>query len=149
MLTAELPPRVKGFTDEINILFAIDEDGNILGLTVISHRETPYYFRLVRSSGFFDKIKDRNFTQLSDIKAVTGASVSSKAVLQDMQSAANLAMKEIFGKPVPAEKTASLASIYFQPRMVALMVVLLLGLALRFFKFNRGSDGRFLRSVWV
>ena len=68
---------------------------------------------------------------------MTGASVSSRAVLRDMQGAANLAMKEIFGKPVPAEKTASLAAIYFSPRMIALMAVLLLGLSLRFFKSNR------------
>ena len=138
VLTAELPPKIKGFADEINILFAIDEDGKIIGLKVISHRETPYYFRMIRSSGFFEKIlKTKNAGELSEIKAVSGASISSKAILADMQAAAYLAMKEIFKREVPAVKSVSLVGIYFQPRMIALMTVLLLGLASSFFRNRR------------
>jgi len=137
LLTAELPPKIKGFTDEINILFAVDEDGKILGLRVISSRETPYYFRMVRSSGFFDKIIGNNFDRLGELKAVSGASISSKAVLEDMQSSASLAMKEIFHREVPQSKSTSIISLYLQPRIIALAVVLLFGFSLYFVKSGR------------
>ena len=137
LLTAELPPKIKGFTDEINILFAVDEDDKILGLRVISSRETPYYFRMVRSSGFFEKIIGNNFDRLGEVKAVSGASISSKAILDDLQSSASLAMKEIFLREIPQSKSSSIISLYLQPRIIALSVVLLLGLSLHFFKSNR------------
>jgi len=136
LLTAELPPKVKGYTDEINILFAIDEDGKVIGLKVISQRETPYYFRMVRAAGFFEKVKGSNAGQIAEIKAVSGASVSSKAILDDVQGASVLAMREIFKREVPAVKSASLAGIYLAPRMLALMMVLVLGLAARFLKWR-------------
>jgi len=137
LLTAELPPKIKGFTDQINILFAIDETGNILGLKVISQRETPYYFRLIRSSGFFEKLAGRRFDQLRDIKAVSGASISSNAALKDLQASANLAMREIFKQQIQEAPSASLLRIYFQPRMIALMLVLLLGLSVRYLKIRQ------------
>jgi len=137
LLTAELPPKLKGFTDEINILFAVDEDGKILGLRVISSRETPYYFRMVRNSGFLDKIIGNNFDRLGGLKAVSGASISSKAILDDIRTSAGLAMKEIFHREIPQAQSTSVISLYLQPRIIALAVVLLLGFSLSFFKSVR------------
>ena len=134
LLTAELPPRVQGFTDQINILFSLDEDGNILKLRVISQRETPYYFRLVRSAGFLDKISGGNYRGLSEIKVVSGASISSQAIRDDLKTSSALAMKEIFHQQVSETEAVSLAAVYLQPRFIVLAVVLLLGLCARFFK---------------
>ena len=134
LLTAELSPKVKGYTDEINILFAVDEDGRIVGLKVISQRETPYYFKLIRAAGFFEKLKGKNAGELSELAAVSGASVSSRAILADVEGAAVLAMREIFQRELPGLKTVPLSAIYFSPRMLALMAVLLAGLAAAFIK---------------
>jgi len=134
LLTAELPPEFKGFTDQINILFSIDQDGNLLKLRVISERETPYYFRLIRSAGFFEKISGKNFRELSRVKVVSGASISSKAILDDLKAGANLAMREIFQREVSEEKATALTDIYLQPRIIVLMIILLLGWAVRYFR---------------
>jgi len=137
LVTAELPPRIKGYVDEINLLFALDEDGRILGIKVMSQRETPYYFRLIRNAEFLPRLTGRNASQLAEIKVVSGASVSSKAIIADLQAASNLALKEIFRREVPPAKSAARLQAYFQPRVFALLIVLLLGLAAAFFRGRR------------
>ncbi len=134
LLTAELPPVFKGFTDQINLLFSIDRDGKILQIRVISQRETPHYFRMIRASGFFEKMIGKNLRELPEIKAVSGASISSQAILDDLQTSARMAMKEIFHQPVAEAGAVSAAQIYFQPKIIGLAAILLMGLMARYYR---------------
>jgi len=127
LLSAELAEEVKGFSGPINILFAMDEEGRILSFRIISHQETPYYFRLIKGSGFFEKIVGRPYTELKDIKVVSGASVSSKAILDSLDSSAQLAGEKIFGKAREAIPRPSILSNYLKLKPIALTIILILG----------------------
>jgi len=137
LLSAEIPPKIQGFTDQINILFSMDQDGNILKLRVISHKETPYYFRLIRGSGFLDRLIGKNFNELSEIKAVSGATISSKAILEDLKTSGQIALKEIFQKDTGQGASVSLAKVYLQPKIALLLAILLMGII-----------ARYVRSLW-
>jgi len=137
--TARIEPKVKGYVDEINVFFVLDEDGMIRGLDVIADRETPYYMDLVKSSGFFEKFIGRNLRQgFGDIDAVTGATITSKAVKADLEAAANTAGEKLFGISIPRVPRVETLG-YFrkvrEARTIILGLVLLLGLVTRYKKF--------------
>ncbi len=131
VLTAELEPEIKGFTDQINILFSIDETGRIIALIPISHRESKHYFRLIERAGFFQKIKGKRYTELDDIKAVSGATISSRAILQDIKTSAQLVMEKIFGAEGEVVSKPGWIDLYFQPKIIILCLMLFFGLILR------------------
>jgi hypothetical protein len=138
--TARIPPKVKGYVDEINVFFVLDEDGAIRGLDLIADRETPYYMDLIRSSGFFEKFIGRNLRQgFADIDGVTGATISSKAIKADLEAAANTTGEKLFGISVPRVETPGYFRILREPRTIALAVVLILGLLTRYRKFFPGQ----------
>jgi len=131
VLSAELEPEVKGFTDQINILFSLDETGRIISMIPISHRESKYYFHLIERAGFFQKLKGKKYTELGDVKAVSGATISSRAILKDLQSSAQLVMEKIFGAEREVVSKPSWIDLYFQPKIIILCLMLLFGLILR------------------
>ena len=138
LATARIPPKVKGYVDEINVFFVLDEDGMIRGLDVIADRETPYYMDLVKSSGFFGKFIGRNLRQgFADIDAVTGATITSKAVKADLEAAAATAGEKLFGLSVPRVETLGYFRKVREARTITLGLVLLLGLVTRYKKFFR------------
>jgi len=136
LLTAELPPEIRGFNDQINILFSIDESGRIISVLPISHRESRYYFRLIEKSNFFKKLIGKKYDELGDIKTVTGATISSRAILSDLQTSAELAMSKIFGRKSQIKPFYSFSKIYLNIKIFSLVFVLFLGLVSKFYRKN-------------
>jgi hypothetical protein len=89
--TDRMAPLVKGYNGQIGALVALDKDGQILGVDVLSQHETPGPFSKLKAP-FFAQFRGRRADQApQDINGVTGATVSSTAVIKDVfQSAATL-----------------------------------------------------------
>ena len=138
LATARLEPTVKGYVDQINIFFVLDEDGMIRGVDLIADRETPYYMQMIRDSGFFEKFIGQSLRQgFKGIDAVSGATISSKAIIADLEAAATSAGDQLFGISVPRAEALGYVRIVREPRTIILCIVLLLGLLTRYKKFFR------------
>ncbi len=87
-LTSAVPPPVRGYRGEIDVLVGIDLAGKITGVSILSHDEDPQYMKRVTDGGFLQKFVGRSVDRgFDDIEAVTGATISSIAVKKDIATA--------------------------------------------------------------
>ncbi|MGL5345787.1 MAG: RnfABCDGE type electron transport complex subunit G [Peptostreptococcaceae bacterium] len=97
----------KGYGGPIKIMTAIDPNGAVIGYNVLSHNETPGLGDRTMVSPFKDQfigktvealkvVKDA--TDKKDIQAITGSTISSKAVTDGVKLAAEEVSQYIGGK---------------------------------------------------
>ena len=80
-----------GYGGEILIMIGFLEDGEILGVRILSHGETKGIgTRVVESEEFLSQFKGKNALNEAGVDAVSGATVSSSAVLTGINNACNL-----------------------------------------------------------
>ena len=71
----------KGYSSVIDTLVGIFPDGKISAIKVISLNETPGLGMRVAESKFGDQFKNQDSLDLSGVEAITGATISSRAVM--------------------------------------------------------------------
>jgi len=98
----DLSPKVRGFGGKINLAVYVDDlDGSLIGFHMIRSNETPAYLELL--SKWSDSLIGRNLFQsepFADIQAVTGATVSSEAILSALQASGQRFAAEVLGRQV-------------------------------------------------
>lgn len=97
---------VKGFGGDINMLVGINNDATLAGIDVLSHSETAGLGAKADTKDFEDKFigKDailkivKSKTERSDeVEAITGATVTSKAIAKGIEDAFNQVQKVMSG----------------------------------------------------
>jgi predicted membrane-bound spermidine synthase/Na+-translocating ferredoxin:NAD+ oxidoreductase RnfG subunit len=106
----DLAPDVRGFGGRMNLAVYVDDPGGkLINFHIIRSNETPAYLELLgkwRSS-----LSERQLFKpepFADVHAVTGATVSSEAILSALQTSARRFATQILGRAVeagPEEKT--------------------------------------------
>jgi NosR/NirI family transcriptional regulator, nitrous oxide reductase regulator len=144
--TTDLAPAVKGYVDEINALVVVDKQGTIRAVRVLAYRETPAYMRKLFAAHFFERFIGKNVTGPIEIDAVTGASVSSRALRDDVLAAARQVASRVYGLPAPGPAEAGYAAALSDPRLLAIAAGLALALGARFSPWPR--RGR-REAAWV
>jgi len=133
-ITTDLPPDMKGYVGPVPVLVGIGTDGAIERLVVLENRETPYYMKRVLQSGFIEKFRGKNVREkFADIDAVTGATVTSKAIAGDVVTASREVAERLFGIEVPESREAGTQPV----KAAAMAAVLLAALAARIWNRNR------------
>ncbi len=98
----DLAPEVRGFGGRINLAVHVDDrDGRLIGFHMIRSNETPAYLELL--SQWFDSLIGRNLFQsepFADIQAVTGATVSSEAIISALQASGQRFAADVLSRPV-------------------------------------------------
>jgi uncharacterized membrane protein len=96
-LTSSMPPKVKGYGGEIQALVGIDKSGTITGIEILRHSETPFYFGMVEEAGLIRDIKGHRIEDgYKGLSIVSGATISSRAILKDvLGGAAKIAREEL------------------------------------------------------
>ncbi len=89
----------KGYSSTIETMVGMFNDGTIAAIKVLSQNETPGLGTQVAESEFTEQFKKQDALQLSDVQAITGASISSQAVMDSVKVKA----KEIQGMLKNAE----------------------------------------------
>jgi Na+-translocating ferredoxin:NAD+ oxidoreductase subunit G len=96
--------KTAGYSGDINMLLGINRSGDILGVEILSQSETPGLgARCVEvkrgHSGpwFLEQFKGKNINALKmkDIEAITGSTITSKAILDGLKNCAEEFLKEI------------------------------------------------------
>ena len=133
----DLAPEVRGFGGKINLAVHVDErDGSLIGFHIIRSNETPAYLELL--SKWCDSLINRNLFQsepFADIQAVTGATVSSEAIVSALQASGQRFAAEILNRLVeqPAEQRAHRAKYLPDTHAIYLIGAFALALIVTYF----------------
>ncbi len=97
----------QGYGGPLEMLVGLDPKGEIIGVKLISQRETPGFFRLILAKDFFKQYSGKNFRdslQLNqDLDAVSGATVSSEGIAASARDAIRLIAQQGLNVPLPPE----------------------------------------------
>lgn len=80
-----------GYCGPINIIVGIDKSGIIQGMKILGHVETAGIGSRITEKSFLEQFKGKNASDLSigkNIDAVTGATISSKVVIDSINDTA-------------------------------------------------------------
>lgn len=79
----------KGYGGEVPVMVAFDADGKIVAVNFLSNSETPGLGQKIRADKFQDQFADRDAQPiaLSDIDAISGATISSGAAVAAINAA--------------------------------------------------------------
>jgi electron transport complex protein RnfG len=81
----------RGYGGEIELLVGIDEQGKVSGLKVLNHRETPGLGANIVKPDFLNQFKGKTAADKleakMDIDAISGATISSRAVCKGVKDA--------------------------------------------------------------
>jgi len=95
----DLAPEVRGFGGRMNLAINVDTAGELIDFHIIRSNETPAYLELLsewrRQLNGSELFQPRS---LADVDAVTGATVSSKAVLSALQVSGDKFATEVLGR---------------------------------------------------
>jgi spermidine synthase len=95
----DLAPEVSGFGGKMNLAIYIDAAGKLINFHIIWSNETPSYLELLSQwRGLLGKHQLFQHKPFADIDAVTGATISSKAVLSALEKSGYRFAGEILGQ---------------------------------------------------
>ena len=74
----------KGYSSVIQTLVGIDSDGKISAIKVLAQTETPGLGVRITEKKFTDQFRGQNSLNLSAVQAISGATISSRAVMNSV-----------------------------------------------------------------
>ncbi len=72
----------KGYSSVVETMVGMKKDGTITAIKVLSQNETPGLGARVAESSFTGQFKNKNSANLNEVQAVSGATISSRAVIE-------------------------------------------------------------------
>lgn len=78
----------KGYSSNIETMVGIDNSGSIITIKVIAQNETPGLGSRVTEKSFTNQFSSKAAPNLSNVQAITGATISSKAVIDSVRKKA-------------------------------------------------------------
>ncbi len=106
--SADLAPKVRGFGGRMNLAIHVDAAGNLLDFHIVRSNETPSYLKLL--DGWQGKLKSRCLFEadpFAGVDTVTGATVSSQAVLAALRDSATRFCRNILGESIGTGPTGA------------------------------------------
>jgi spermidine synthase len=100
----DFAPEVRGFGGKINLAMHVDDpNGRLIGFHIIRSNETPAYLELLAE--WYNSLIGRNLFQpepFADVQAVTGATVSSEAILSALETSGQRFAVDVLGRQTEA-----------------------------------------------
>ena len=100
--------RSSGYGGPMVILVGIDTAGTIAGASVVEQRETPIFWRMVRSADFFETLVGESFEAVDyDYEravARTGATISSDAIVASVRASVARVAQGAFDVDMPTQR---------------------------------------------
>lgn len=124
-ITSNIAPVVSGYGGEIDALVGIDTEGKIASVKIISHKESPQFIKKIIDSGFLSRFIGRKTSEdFSNIEAVSGATISSQAIIDDVKTAATSVALQISGraKYLPGSFASVPSSVWLSSAAIIAMI---------------------------
>ena len=150
--TAKVKPNIKGYNAPIRMIGYIDKNGRLERVEVFSHRETPYYFRMIVDADLIGELEGRTPEELLKVDAVSGATVSSKAMLKELALDTASVDEAVFGRKHTKIAQALGSGVRLSPTavmVVALWTVAVASIAIRsrYLKYASWALGFFVVGI--
>lgn len=94
----KIKPNVKGYNAPIRMLGYLNSSGKIERVEIFKHKETPYYFKIVVESELLKDMEGKTPEEIYRLDAISGATVSSKAIIKEIALDSAKADSEVFGR---------------------------------------------------
>ena len=98
--------KATGYGGPLLLVVGIDRKGEVAGIEVVEHRETPIFFRMVRSDAYFEDVSGSDFQEIEydyeSVVGVTGATRTSDAIVAGLRGAVAEVAGERFDVRLPA-----------------------------------------------
>lgn len=78
----------KGYSSTIETMVGMNKDGTITAIKILNQNETPGLGARVAEPEFTGQFKHKNWQTLNEVNAITGATISSKAVIDSVKKKA-------------------------------------------------------------
>lgn len=75
----------KGYSSTVETMVGMTQDGTITAIKILSQNETPGLGVRILEPAFTGQFTDKNMQALKEIQAITGATISSKAVIDSVK----------------------------------------------------------------
>lgn len=85
----------KGYSSDIETLVGMTKEGKIIAIKIINQNETPGLGSRVNEPSFTGQFTGRDTQDLSGVQAITGATISSRAVIDAVKNKAEEIKNEI------------------------------------------------------
>lgn len=99
-----------GYAGPIQMLVGINPQGEVIGVEVVEHRETPGFFELLRDDSFLPQFLGKRYSDRlrlgEDLDAVSGATISSEAVARAVREQVRALGSGPIGAQVPVDSEA-------------------------------------------
>ncbi|MHC4154038.1 MAG: 4Fe-4S binding protein [Planctomycetota bacterium] len=136
--SGDLAPEVRGFAGKINLGIHVDAAGELINFHIIRSNETPAYLDLLTE--WQDGLKGRQLFQsepFADVHTVSGATVSSEAILVALEQSAKKFAAQILGRTMQAGPQQRTHRAAYVPDTCAIYLVL--GVVLTLIVIYRGG----------
>lgn len=101
-----------GYGGPLQMAVAVDQEGQIFDLAVISSKETPTYLDKVLGDNYLDEINGKSykdkFSLSSDVDGVSGATYSSRAILEASKKGNKFVAAKVLNLDVPKEEKSAI-----------------------------------------
>ena len=78
----------KGYSSVVDTLVGMTQDGTITAIKILNQNETPGLGVRIAEPSFTGQFNNKNLQGLSEVQAITGATISSKAVIDSVKKKA-------------------------------------------------------------
>ena len=107
----DLAPEVRGFGGKMNLGIHVDTTGRLINFHIIRSNETPAYLNLLSHADandltWYARLNGRKLFQpqpFANVHSVTGATVSSEAILSALQTSAHRFASQVLGQSLEPE----------------------------------------------
>ena len=121
----------EGYAGELHAAVRVDTFGNIEDIYIISHNETPSFFKKVIHKGLIRQLKGTSFTDSfgpdQGIDVVSGATYTSDAIIECAKAGSRQIAKEELGLEVPTDIKTKFSLGIPEIALVLLYLVALVG----------------------
>jgi uncharacterized protein with FMN-binding domain len=125
-----------GYGGELKVAVAVSLDGNVMGLSVVEHKETASFFQRVLRSQLSESLKDKShsdsFILGQDVDSVTGATYSSRALADSARRATRKVATRNLEHPAIPEPSPPVVFGFPEAILVVLFTVGIVGRSRRF-----------------
>ncbi|MBI4843481.1 MAG: 4Fe-4S binding protein [Nitrospirae bacterium] len=100
----DIVPAVRGYAGPIKVLLSLNSKGEITGIRLLEHKETPNYVHYLLSADYLSRFAGKNvndaFEPDNDIDAVSRATVSLNALADTIRTSSRMIASEVYGLEV-------------------------------------------------
>lgn len=100
-----------GYGGPIELAVAVNLDGQITGLSVVNHKETPTWYKRVQSGGWMGALSGKSYDDAfelgQDVDRVTGATYTARGLAEAALNGSRAAAR-VLGFEVPQQKAPSI-----------------------------------------